>query len=172
MRASWVCERSAPDDLEERLLAAGCHRDDDDYLHAAMVLTREPARVEGVEARRLETPDERLEALAVQQAVFGVDVTSEPEYAAWVDGRIAAVGRTIWTRVGRYLIGGAGVGRRRSRSAPGRCRGRSSSGSASSRCSSSVGSNPYALSHERAVPALQCRDALRPRLVSVPALQI
>lgn len=108
LRASWwVCERSTPDDLEQRLLAAGCSVVDDDYLHAAMVLTREPPAVQGVEARLLETTAERLEALAVQQAVFGVDVTSEPEYAAWIDGRIAAVGRTIWTRVGGYLVGGA-----------------------------------------------------------------
>jgi hypothetical protein len=107
-RASWwVCERSTPDDLEQRLLAAGCFIVDDDYLNAAMVLTREPPAVEGVEARLLETADERLEALAVQQAVFGDDVTSEPEYAAWIDGRVAAVGRTVWTRAGGYLVGGA-----------------------------------------------------------------
>src|SRR4051794_5893972 len=42
VRASWwVCERSTPDDVEERLLAAGCYVVDDDYLNAAMVLTRE-----------------------------------------------------------------------------------------------------------------------------------
>src|SRR3569833_2262203 len=108
VRASWwLSERSAPADVEERLLAAGCVRDESDYLHAAMVLTREPPAVDGLEARRLETPAERREALALQQAVFGVEATSEPEYGAWLDGRIAAVGRTVWTRVGGYLIGGA-----------------------------------------------------------------
>jgi len=108
VRASWwLSERSTPGDVEERLLSAGCKRDDSDYLHAAMVLTREPPAVDGIEARRLETADEQLEALAVQQAVFGAETTSEPEYGAWIDGRIAAVGRTIWTPVGGYLIGGA-----------------------------------------------------------------
>jgi hypothetical protein len=107
-RASWwLTERSTPGDLEERLLAAGCHRDEADYLHAAMVLTREPPVVPGVEARRLTTPEEILEALALQQSVFGLETTSEPEYAAWVDGRMAAVGRTVWTRLGGYLCGGA-----------------------------------------------------------------
>ena len=108
VRASWwLCERSTPPDAEERLLAAGCVRDEADYLHAAMVLTREPPAVDGIEARRLETDEERREALAVQQAVFGAETTSEPEYAAWIDGRIAAVGRTLWTRAGGYLVGGA-----------------------------------------------------------------
>jgi hypothetical protein len=108
LRASWwLSERSTPDDLEELLLEAGCRRDVDDYLNAGMVLTREPPAVDGVAARLLETAEERLEALAVQQAVFGAEVTSVPEFAAWIDGRIAAVGRTIWTRVGGYLVGGA-----------------------------------------------------------------
>jgi hypothetical protein len=106
-RASWwLTERSTPADVEERLLAAGCRRDDD-YLHAAMVLTREPPAVDGVVARRIETPDEQREALALQRAVFGADATSVPEYAAWIDGRIASVGRAIFTNVGAYLMGGA-----------------------------------------------------------------
>jgi hypothetical protein len=107
-RASWwLTERSTPADVEEQLLAAGCYRKEDDYLHAAMLLTREPPSVPGVVARRIATEDERLEALAVQQSVFGPDATSEPEYAAWIDGRIASVGRTVWTRLGGYLMGGA-----------------------------------------------------------------
>src|SRR5439155_3125428 len=49
-RASWwLTERSTPDDLEERLLGAGCTRHDGDYLHAAMLLTAEPPLVPGVE---------------------------------------------------------------------------------------------------------------------------
>src|SRR4051812_13695773 len=46
-RASWwLTERSTPDDVEERLLAAGCTRDDSDYLHAAMLLTTPPPAVD------------------------------------------------------------------------------------------------------------------------------
>jgi hypothetical protein len=118
VRASWwLCERSTPDDVEEQLLAAGCVRDEADYLHSAMVLTREPPPVDGIETRRIATPEELAEAFAVQQAVFGADATGEPEYAAWIDGRIAAVGRTLWTSVGGYLIGGATAGWARGRGA-------------------------------------------------------
>jgi hypothetical protein len=116
-RASWwLTERSTPADLEDRLLAAGCRRDDD-YLHAAMVLTREPPAVAGIEARRLETFDELAEARRLQREVFGTGGGEEPEpeaeappdpvFAAWVDGRMASVGRAVFTRVGAYLMGGA-----------------------------------------------------------------
>src|SRR5947207_12820818 len=57
----WLTERSTPDVLEERLLAAGVARHDEDYLHAAMLLTREPPRVGGVVVRRVETFEEFAE---------------------------------------------------------------------------------------------------------------
>jgi hypothetical protein len=118
VRASWwLTERSTPDDVEERLLAAGCHRDDADYLHAAMVLTREPPAVDGVEARRIETLDEFTEARRLQRAVFATATVEDfeaewnqlpdPYYAAWIDGRMASVGRVVFTRVGGYLLSGA-----------------------------------------------------------------
>jgi hypothetical protein len=117
-RASWwLTERSTPDDVEELLLAAGCVRDEGDYLHAAMVLTREPPAADGIEARRLETFDEFVESRLLQQEVFALpsveDFESEweqlpdPVYAAWIDGRMASVGRVIFTRVGGYLMSGA-----------------------------------------------------------------
>jgi hypothetical protein len=111
-RASWwLTERSTPGDLEERLLAAGCVRDEADYLHAAMLLTREPPAVDGVEARRVETPEELAEARALQHEVFGTEATTDespdPLYAAWIDGRIASAGRVVFTSVGGYLMGGA-----------------------------------------------------------------
>lgn len=113
----WLTERSTPDDLEERLLAAGCARHEEDYLHAGMLLTREPPAVDGVEARQIETLDEFVEARHLQKAVFGTDggedlaaaweVLADPIYAAWLDGRIASVGRVVFTRVGGYLMGGS-----------------------------------------------------------------
>jgi len=111
-RASWwLTERSTPADLEERLLAAGCRRDENDYLHAAMLLTREPPSVDGIEVRRIETPGELAEARALHAEVFGVPPSTagaaDPSFAAWIDGRLASVGRVIFTRVGGYLIGGA-----------------------------------------------------------------
>jgi hypothetical protein len=117
-RASWwLTERSTPGDLEERLLAAGCRRDESDYLHAALVLTREPPAVDGIEARRIETFAEFVESRRLQRGVFGSESVADfeaeweqlpdPVYAAWIDGRMACVGRAVFTRVGGYLMGGA-----------------------------------------------------------------
>ena len=111
-RASWwLTERSTPADLEERLLAAGCRRDENDYLHAAMLLTREPPSVGGIEVRRVATSGELAEARALHAEVFGVAPSTagaaDPSFAAWIDGRLASVGRVIFTRVGGYLVGGA-----------------------------------------------------------------
>jgi hypothetical protein len=122
-RASWwLTERSTPDDLEERLLDAGCTRDDADYLHSAMLLTSEPPRVPGVEAREVTTLEEFAEARRVGLAAFADpripdpsddelrtewEALFEPLFAAWLDGRIASVGRAAFTSVGAYLTGGA-----------------------------------------------------------------
>lgn len=110
----WLCERSAPD--EETFLAAGLERTDD-YLNTAMLLTEEPPRVDGIEVREVATLDEWVEARKLQRAVFaegtgddfavGWDAPHDPLYAAWLDGRIASVGRATFTRVGAYLTGGA-----------------------------------------------------------------
>jgi len=117
-RASWwLTERSTPGDLEERLLAAGCRRDESDYLHAALVLTREPPAVDGIEARRIETFAEFVESRRLQRGVFGSESVADfeaeweqlpdPVYAAWIDGRMAAAGRATFTRAGVYLTGGS-----------------------------------------------------------------
>jgi hypothetical protein len=118
-RASWwLTERSTPDDVEEQLLAAGCVRDERDYLHAEMLLTREPPAVDGIEVRRIETVDEFVESRRLQRNVFTSESGSDdfaaewelqvdPIYAAWLDGRMASVGRVVFTRVGGYLMGGA-----------------------------------------------------------------
>jgi hypothetical protein len=115
--AWWLSERSTPDDLEERLLAAGCVRDDSDYLNAAMVLTREPPAVNGVVARRIETFEEFVESRRLQRSVFHAEGVEDfraeweqlpdPVFAAWLDGGMASVGRVVFTRVGGYLLSGA-----------------------------------------------------------------
>lgn len=115
--AWWLCERSTPDDLEERLLAAGCTIHESDYLNAAMVLTREPPAVDGIETRRIETYEEFVESRQLQRTVFHAESVEDfeaeweqlpdPVFAAWIDGRIAAVGRVVFTRVGGYLLSGA-----------------------------------------------------------------
>ena len=118
----WVTERSTPDDVEDLLLAAGLERVESDYLHAAMLLTSPPPVVTGVEAREVATLEEFCEARRLQRDVFSDpnqaeltdgELAAEYElglsrmYAAWIDGRIAAAGRAVFTRAGVYLMGGA-----------------------------------------------------------------
>jgi hypothetical protein len=120
-RASWwLTERSTPD--EDAFLAAGLRRDESDYLHAAMILTTAPPAVEGVEARRIETFEEFVESRRLALDAFAnphqrvpteEELTAEweqqvnPTFAAWLDGRMASVGRAIFTRAGGYLMGGS-----------------------------------------------------------------
>jgi hypothetical protein len=120
-RASWwLTERSTPG--EEAFLAAGLQRVEADYLHAAMVLTAEPPGVEGIDVRKVATPEEYAEARRLSLAAFAnphqrnpsdEDLAAEwgrktdPTFAAWLDGRMAATGRAIYTRAGGYLMGGS-----------------------------------------------------------------
>jgi hypothetical protein len=120
-RASWwLTERSTPD--EDAFLAAGLRRDERDYLHAAMILTTAPPAVEGVEARRIETFEEFVESRRLALDAFAnphqrvpteEELAAEweqqvnPTFAAWLDGRMASVGRAIFTRAGGYLVGGS-----------------------------------------------------------------
>ena len=120
-RASWwLTERSTPG--EEAFLAAGLQRVEGDYLHAAMVLTSEPSAVEGVAVRRIETADEYAESRRLALAAFANPHQRDPSdeklaaewehqvdpiFAAWLDGRMASVGRAIYTRAGGYLMGGS-----------------------------------------------------------------
>ena len=120
-RASWwLTERSTPG--EEAFLAAGLRRVESDYLHAAMVLTVEPPAVAGVEARRIETFEEFAEARRLSLETFANphqrnptdeeladewEHLADPRFAAWLDGRMAATGRAVYTRAGGYLMGGS-----------------------------------------------------------------
>jgi hypothetical protein len=120
-RASWwLSERSTPG--EDAFLAAGLHRDEQDYLHAAMILTKAPSPVEGIEVRRLETLEEYAESRRLALDAFAnphqrhpsdEELAAEwerlvdPIFAAWLDGRMASVGRALYTRAGGYLMGGS-----------------------------------------------------------------
>lgn len=120
-RASWwLTERSTP--AEETFLAAGLSPVENDYLHAAMVLTTEPPAVEGIEARQVTTLEEFAEARHLARAAFANphqhDPTDEelavdwanqidPTFAAWIDGRMASTGGAVFTRAGGYLLGGS-----------------------------------------------------------------
>jgi hypothetical protein len=120
-RASWwLTERSTPH--EAAFLASGLQRVETDYLFAAMVLTREPPTVDGIEVRRITRFDEYAESRRLALEAFAEpnqrdpteeDLTAEwerqvdPIFAAWLDGRMASVGRAFYTRVGAYLMGGS-----------------------------------------------------------------
>ena len=120
-RASWwLTERSTP--AEEAFLAAGLQRDDADYLHAAMVLTVEPPSADGVEVRPVETLEDFAESRRLALEAFANphqrnptdeelaaewERRADPIFAAWLDGRMASVGRAIYTRAGGYLMGGS-----------------------------------------------------------------
>ncbi len=119
-RASWwLTERSTPD--EEAFLAAGLVLNEADYLFAAMVLTAEPPTVEGIEVRPIATVEEYTESRRLAIEAFAEphqrnpsddDLAAEwqhrvdPIFAAWLDGRMASVGRAFYTRAGAYLMGG------------------------------------------------------------------
>jgi len=120
-RASWwLTERSTPG--EEAFLAAGLQRLEEDYLFAAMVLTSEPAAVEGLDVRQIENVEEYVESRRLALAAFADprqrqpsddELATEwehridPRFAAWIDGRMASVGRGVYTRAGCYLMGGS-----------------------------------------------------------------
>jgi hypothetical protein len=119
----WLTERSTPD--EDAFVRAGLTRNEDDYLHAAMLLTRAPPASE-IEAREVKSLDEYVEARRLARDVFASPLEDfeaefaaphDPVYAAWVDGRMASVGRATFTSVGVYLTGGATAGWARGRGA-------------------------------------------------------
>jgi hypothetical protein len=118
----WLSERSTPLDLEEQLLGRGLERNDGDYLHAGMLLTHEPPAVDGVEVRRVTTLAEFAQARRLSIDAFDDprcpqptdeeiadewEHTVDPVYAAFLDGRMAAVGSATCTRAGLYLMGGS-----------------------------------------------------------------
>jgi hypothetical protein len=120
-RASWwLTERSTPD--EEAFLAAGLRRVESDYLHAAMVLTSEPPAARDIEVRQLETLEEYVESRRLALEAFANpdqrnpsdeelatewEQRADPRFAAWIEGRMASVGRANYTRAGGYLMGGS-----------------------------------------------------------------
>jgi hypothetical protein len=120
-RASWwLTERSTPG--EAAFLAAGLQRVEGDYLHAAMTLTTEPPEVAGVEVRPIRTLEEFVESRKLGIDAFASphqrrpsdeelaaewEQQADPIFAAWLDGRMASVGRAIYTRAGGYLMGGS-----------------------------------------------------------------
>jgi hypothetical protein len=119
----WLTERTTPHDLEERLLAAGLERKDDDYLIDGLLATAAPPPgPPDVEAREVASVVEHVAARWVQYDGFGTPAeqrlsddalaaeygrTSAPLFAAWIDGELVAAARAAFARCGALLIGGA-----------------------------------------------------------------
>ncbi|MHB8469249.1 MAG: GNAT family protein [Gaiellaceae bacterium] len=121
----WLCERSTPHDLEARLFELGLTAVTGDYLVDGMLLTHEPPPgPRDVEARRPRTVDEYVAARELQYDVFRSPAAhrrdrdelaaefSDPArsrsvFAAWIDGRLAGVGRAFFAPGGAILAGGA-----------------------------------------------------------------
>jgi hypothetical protein len=126
VRASWwLSEHSTPADLEEALIALGLRRVEGDYELDGMCLAVQPPAVEGIEARRVRTLDEYVQARTLQFEAFRMPAERHPQgalaeefeltrgsgvgatYAAWIDGRIAGAGRAFFSARGALLTGGA-----------------------------------------------------------------
>ena len=120
----WLSERSTPDDLEDSLLQLGLVRIPGDYELNGMLLTTEPPPgPEDVEARRVRTADEYAAARLLQFDVFDSPTDHRRDhaalveefergeggavYAAWLDGELAAAGRSFAAPQGAVLAGGA-----------------------------------------------------------------
>jgi GNAT superfamily N-acetyltransferase len=132
-----VSDHSTPDDLEDRLLAAGLCIVPDDYETEGPLLTDEPPPgPPGVDARRLVSLEEYAEAQDVAAEAFAfppeqrrprlehaadwaVWQASEHAavYGAWLDGELVATGRAFFSPRGALLSGGATLPRARGRGA-------------------------------------------------------
>ena len=128
----WEVGSSAPARLVEALLERGVEKDSDPFA-VAVVLRAAPPRVEGIEARRVETFEEFAAANAVQWEAFDSNEAEIAEarellpslwekgarltHAAWLGGEIVSAGTCVPTEHGLLLYGGATVPRARGRGA-------------------------------------------------------
>jgi hypothetical protein len=123
----WLSEHSTPANVEAELVRRGMTIVDGDYLVDGLALTAPPpAGPAGVEARAVANAAEFVEAVHVQYDAFGApgdrrrtddelladyeqtrDDTIGTLYAAWLDGRIAAAGRSFFSPRGALLAGGS-----------------------------------------------------------------
>jgi hypothetical protein len=125
----WLSEHSTPATIEAELLGRGMRIVEGDYLIDGMALTSPPPPgPPEAEARAIANAGEFAEALRVQYEAFGTpgdrrrteaEIVEEYEqmrgddvstvYAAWLDGRIVAAGRSFFSPRGVLLAGGSTV---------------------------------------------------------------
>jgi hypothetical protein len=125
----WLSEHSTPATIEAELLGRGMRIVEGDYLIDGMALTSPPPPgPPEVVARAIANAGEFVEALRVQYEAFDTpgdrrrteaEIVEEYEqmrgddvstvYAAWLDGRIVAAGRSFFSPRGVLLAGGSTV---------------------------------------------------------------
>jgi hypothetical protein len=123
----WLSEHSTPANIGEELVRRGMRIVEGDYLVDGMALTSPPPPGPAhVEARAVANAAEFVDAIRVQYDAFDTpglrrrddaEILAEYEetlgdpvstmYAAWVDGRIAAAGRSFYSPRGALLAGGS-----------------------------------------------------------------
>jgi hypothetical protein len=138
MAASWwLSEHSTPANVENELVSRGVHIVEGDYLIDGLALTQPPpAGPPEIEARPIACAAEFVEALRAQYEAFNApadrrrdeaDLLEEYEqvrenkvstlYAAWLDGRLVAAGRSFFSPRGVLLAGGSTLPSARGRGA-------------------------------------------------------
>jgi hypothetical protein len=125
----WLSEHSTPATVEDELLRRGMTIVEGDYLIDGLVLTTPPPPgPQDVDARAVASATEFVEAVLVQYEAFDTpddrrrgeeEIHAEYEqtrgdhvstlYAAWIDGRLAAAGRSFFSPRGALLAGGSTV---------------------------------------------------------------
>ena len=125
----WLSDRSAPADLEQRLLARGLKVVTGDYAVSGMLLTSPPppaapeidvravrnaeefVATTGAQYEAFETPRSRRRDVAALADEYELERQSPVVqlYAAWLDGRIVGGGRAIFSPRGVLLAGGSTV---------------------------------------------------------------
>ena len=133
----WLSEHSTPARIEEELLGRGLRAVEGDYLIDGLALTQPPPPgPPEIEARPIANAAEFVEALRAQYEAFNTpgdrrrdeeDLLDEYEqtrhsdvstlYAAWLDGRLVAAGRSFFSPCGVLLAGGSTVPSARGRGA-------------------------------------------------------
>jgi hypothetical protein len=125
----WLSERSRPTTIEAELLNRGMRIVEGDHLIDGMALTSAPPPgPPNVHARAIASAGEFVEALHVQYEAFDTphdqrstetEIIEEYEqtrsdrvttvYAAWLDGRLVAAGRSYFSPRGVLLAGGSTI---------------------------------------------------------------
>jgi hypothetical protein len=125
----WLSEHSTPANIEEALLERGMCIVEGDYLIDGLVLTSAPPPgPPGIVARPVADGSEFVEALQAQYEAFDTpdqqrrdeaeileeydlirDDGTSTLYAAWLEGRLVAAGRSFFSPRGVLLAGGSTV---------------------------------------------------------------